>query len=161
LCDACTKPSLPGRFRCHLHTSSAYYRRNRKLGRCTYCTNPPVPGQTRCPKHIAQGNAYNLRRRAAIKLAVLTHYSRGVPQCFCCGERNIKFLTLDHVNNDGAADRKAGKREWFYFRVYKTRPDGLRILCFNCNSGRSGNKGVCPHEEQPGFVQAGFSPAPG
>ena len=27
-------------------------------------------------------------------------------KCNCCGEKNIKFLTIDHINNDGAEHKK-------------------------------------------------------
>ena len=29
--------------------------------------------------------------------------------CNCCGEKNPKFLTIDHVFNDGFKDREAGR----------------------------------------------------
>jgi hypothetical protein len=48
-------------------------------------------------------------KRAAFrrKYRVLSHYSNGVPVCACCGESLIGFLTLDHINGDGAQHRKA------------------------------------------------------
>ena len=35
------------------------------------------------------------------KVETLKHYSGGEPYCVCCGEKELKFLTLDHINNDG------------------------------------------------------------
>lgn len=37
---------------------------------------------------------------------VIIHYGGDPPKCACCGEDNIGFLTLDHINNDGNKDRQ-------------------------------------------------------
>jgi hypothetical protein len=71
-------------------------------------------------------------------------------KCVCCGETNVKFLTLDHVNNDGYKLRKllgTGKVQlgWIEHNNY---PDTIQVLCYNCNCGRSQNCGVCPHKEE-------------
>lgn len=79
---------------------------------------------------------------------VFTHYGGYV--CACCGERERKFLTLDHVNNDGNAHRKATGRNAGVFTyqwiVQNNFPPGFQILCMNCNFGKSLNGGVCPHQ---------------
>jgi 5-methylcytosine-specific restriction endonuclease McrA len=76
-------------------------------------------------------------------------------KCVCCGETNIEFLSIDHVNKDGMAhretlvgrDRRAGAR--FYIELkrlgYPNDPP-LVVLCMNCNAAR-GSYGYCPHEE--------------
>lgn len=69
-------------------------------------------------------------------------------RCACCGESEPKFLTLDHVFNDGSSHRKkignrgAGIFKWLRDHGY---PAGFQILCMNCNHGKSLNGGVCPH----------------
>lgn len=75
----------------------------------------------------------------------------------CCGEKNIAFLTLDHVNNDGwKLRRKTGFRGGYttYKRIIEAGfPPNLQILCFNCNGGKNRNKGVCPHIEiKQGYI---------
>jgi len=71
--------------------------------------------------------------------------------CQCCGESNYRFLTIDHINNDGAIDRKeyGGGSNSAFRRLFNSpiRSD-LRLLCYNCNFGRAHNGGVCPHEEK-------------
>lgn len=69
-------------------------------------------------------------------------------ECSCCGEAEPKFLTIDHVNDDGAEHRKEVSAGIVLFRwlVANDFPETFRILCFNCNSGRYHNGGVCPHE---------------
>lgn len=94
----------------------------------------------RIKKNIA---VYNMR----LKVEVFTAYGN---RCVCCGESNIKFLTLDHVNNDGRLHRKTVKsgRRVYAWAKKNGYPDSLRLLCWNCNCGRHYNNGVCPHEEE-------------
>lgn len=92
----------------------------------------------------------NRKYRKALRLAALFAYGGLV--CACCGEKEVNFLTLDHINNDGATDRLkiAGRRnaagthtyKWLKARNY---PPGYQVLCMNCNFGKRMNKGVCPH----------------
>lgn len=70
--------------------------------------------------------------------------------CACCGETEPKFMTLDHINNDGSAHRKEMKSRgpkiytWLRDRDY---PSGVvQILCMNCNHGKALNNGICPHK---------------
>jgi len=81
-----------------------------------------------------------------VKLEALNAY--GGPFCACCGESNVFFLTLDHINNDGAEHRKTMPAGSSTYRWLKNNgyPAGLRVLCYNCNCGRHANGGVCPHE---------------
>jgi len=67
-------------------------------------------------------------------------------KCVCCGEAELNFLSLDHINNDGAAHRKlvrAGSQMNKY--VLKNHPKDIQILCFNCNMAK-GFFGICPHQ---------------
>lgn len=91
---------------------------------------------------LDKNRIYNEKRR---KL-VLQHYG-GL--CVCCKEKEYKFLTIDHINNDGAKQNRelktnGGSRivQWLIKNNY---PSGYTILCYNCNCGRYRNKGVCPH----------------
>jgi len=51
--------------------------------------------------------SYNPEHYRQIHLELLNHYSHGSMRCNCCGESNVLFLTLDHINNDGAEQRRA------------------------------------------------------
>ena len=72
--------------------------------------------------------------------------------CACCGEANPIFLTLDHINNDGAEHRKSmGGRSGYNLHrqvVANNFPSGFQILCYNCNCGRARNNGICPHNKE-------------
>lgn len=76
-------------------------------------------------------------------------------QCACCGQTEPLFLTIDHVNNDGAQMRRNGTHpaNGYLFNVWiieNNFPPMLRLLCANCNFGRQRNGGICPHlTEQP------------
>jgi len=93
-------------------------------------------------------NKRNRRYRRKLKLMILSHYGG---RCTCCGETNLDVLTIDHINNDGAEHRresKCGYGSVFYKWLRDCHfPSGFQVLCFNCNSGRVVNGGVCPHTE--------------
>ena len=72
-------------------------------------------------------------------------------KCNCCGEAERMFLSIDHVNNDGAQERKSGKYSGggsaFYNWLRKNNfPTGYQVLCMNCQVGKHRNGGVCPHQ---------------
>ena len=80
----------------------------------------------------------------------------GGMKCSCCGETEEKFLTIDHINNDGALHRRTiggkdgngkgmGARTWKWLKD-NNYPKGFQILCMNCNHGKARNKGICPHK---------------
>jgi hypothetical protein len=60
----------------------------------------------------------------------------------------LRFLTVDHINNDGAEHRRkigAGICSLYWWLKKNHFPDGFQILCYNCNGARARNNGVCPH----------------
>jgi hypothetical protein len=68
--------------------------------------------------------------------------------CSCCGEREPIFLDLDHVHNDGKADRAEkgnGQRLLVWLKLNGWPRDRYQLLCSNCNQGKARNRGVCPH----------------
>lgn len=78
---------------------------------------------------------------------VFEHYGN---VCNCCSEGNKLFLTIDHINNDGFAERwLSGGRiigVQLYQKIVKANyPDSYQLLCMNCNFGKRMNNGVCPH----------------
>ena len=72
-------------------------------------------------------------------------------KCVCCGETEPMFLSIDHIDNNGAVERKSGKYSGsgtgFYQWLRKNNfPPGYQVLCMNCNTGKHKNGGVCPHQ---------------
>jgi hypothetical protein len=89
------------------------------------------------------------RRRTAWKarkVEVFSHY--GGSSCSCCGENNIEFLSIDHINGDGRKHRKelgsSGTAIYSWLKTQKY-PIGYRVLCMNCNCAM-GWYGKCPHK---------------
>lgn len=89
---------------------------------------------------------YNQKRREKsnfIRLEVIKNYGG---KCKCCEEKEVLFLALDHVNNDGNLHRKNIRKnlaEWAHKNNY---PKNIQLLCHNCNYGKHLNKGICPHQ---------------
>lgn len=113
-------------------------------------------------KALAQGQA----RVKALKDVVYNAY--GGYRCACCGEITEQFLSIDHINNDGANHRKGVNRRKMYHWLKKHGfPAGFQILCMNCNFGKARNNGVCPHQASEGsttsrkaYTQAGGNAEP-
>ncbi len=98
-----------------------------------------------------EGKAARKRVTKTLKLEAIEAYGGQV--CRCCGETLVEFLTLDHVNGDGAEHRKSNPnaatgRNFYLWLKRKGYPQelNLRILCMNCNFSR-GTHGYCPHEK--------------
>lgn len=88
--------------------------------------------------------------RDKLKLDALMAYSNNDVKCDCCGERQLDFLCLDHINNDGAKEREsrnylAGIYKWVKKNNYPKNA-GLQVLCFNCNMSKRINNGICIHK---------------
>lgn len=92
-------------------------------------------------------------RKRLIKLRTEIVFAYG-SKCNCCGETIPEFLTIDHINNDGADHRRElfgdriGHGTGAFYRWIKKNnfsKENLQLLCFNCNCGKYRNKGVCPH----------------
>lgn len=91
----------------------------------------------------------SMRLNAELRETVFKAY--GGYKCACCGETEPLFLTIDHVNNDGAEMRQNGTHSrggtQFYQWLRKNNfPEGFQVLCMNCNLGKHRNGGVCPHK---------------
>jgi hypothetical protein len=103
-------------------------------------------------KRIARAE-YCRDYRAVIVEKVLRHYGG---RCACCGETNPLFLTIDHINSDGAEHRRKLSKngngrtvsgDKIYRQIVKENfPEIFQVLCYNCNCGKQRNGGIsCPH----------------
>lgn len=85
--------------------------------------------------------------RDSLREEWLTAYGR---KCECCGESNWKFLTIEHANGDGKSHREQVGTGVFMLKSMRREGwprDRYQLLCFNCNSGKARNGGICPHKE--------------
>jgi hypothetical protein len=136
-----------------------YYKNNTEKGLCGKCPRPLCPRSVcYCEYHlklkIARTMAYSKKpeykeaskaRYADYKSKVIEAFG-GV--CFCCGESEPEFLTLDHIANDGFLETK-GLMQIFRNLIKEGFPKNkFQLACYNCNCGRAKNKGICPHKEK-------------
>ena len=96
-------------------------------------------------KHAAKRKAEAVEKYAKRAAAVFDHYGH---MCKCCGETIRQFLTIDHINNDGAEHRKSITSDLYTWLIKNNFPDTFQTLCHNCNTGKHRNGGVCPHTQQ-------------
>lgn len=88
-----------------------------------------------------------------VRFDVINHYSNGTNKCICCGESIFKFLTIDHINNNGAEERRKlfknrimGGSKFYHWLKKNNYPEGYQVMCWNCNCGKRMNNGICPHK---------------
>ena len=185
LCITCGAERLPGHKRfCEKHAQIQRESVKRirlawiSQGLCARCgKNPPQSGLNNCEDCNKQCRAYNAshprewnptadqkkRHRAQAKiryqeLRAETFNAYGGPLCACCGESTWKFLSIDHINNDGAKRRRLNLEpgSGLTLMLWLKRnnwPAGYQILCFQCNFGKRVNGGICPHKESDGEVK--------
>lgn len=142
--------------KCDVEKQSAdfYVRTNgRRHAECKDCYKSHVRSYAVANKESirAKAKVYGMAKRKRIKEATFAAYGGNV--CACCGEIERKFLTLDHIHNNGAAFRRkiSGNRQAAGYVTYSWLfrngfPAGYQVLCMNCNHGKRMNNGVCPHK---------------
>lgn len=86
----------------------------------------------------------NNKARQKLRMMALERYGA---ICKCCDEDEQRFLTIDHINNDGAEHRKTLKYSIYLWLKQHNYPKGFQILCFNCNLAKEFD-GVCPHKSK-------------
>lgn len=125
--------------------SNKMRRRRVARGMCANCgVRPPREGMSQCQECKDAQRERMTKQRALDKEVVLAWYGG---RCACCGENNLKFLTMDHVDGGGHQHRKTGIGYIYSYLISQFMPSGFQILCYNCNCGRAMNGGVCPHKE--------------
>lgn len=92
--------------------------------------------------HKEQKSERERQRLQRYKEQVIEHYGG---KCACCGESNIKFLTVDHINGGGRKHRVKVFNKIYHWLIKHNFPPDYQILCWNCNCGKAINHGVCPH----------------
>jgi len=90
------------------------------------------------------------RYRKELKIKALKAYSNNKkPKCVCCGETEIDFLCLDHIDNIRAKEREKYGLGTSFLKWLKTNnyPKNLKlqVMCFNCNFSKR-IRGICVHQ---------------
>jgi len=126
--------------RIQTYTQTEHYRQLRNLWHKEYRTRPDV--KERMTKNYK-----------AFFLKVWKEAFVFFGPCACCGENELEFLSLDHINGNGAEERGRGisgiqilerlRREGWPEEAKKE----YRLLCYNCNF-TIGHYGYCPHHPE-------------
>lgn len=120
-----------------------------------YCGNPKSVGTCSYKNYKMLCKKFNVKNRDSGRAKLWNREYRNKRRkqvieayggkCACCGEKEIKFLAYDHVNNDGKDHRKVISAQlltgWIIRNNY---PKNIQILCHNCNLAK-GFYGKCPH----------------
>jgi hypothetical protein len=125
--------------------------------RCTECQRH-LPESAFYPSRLGRGGLQSRCRtctreaaiasQCSVRVEVLTHYGRGTVACECCGEREKKFLALDHIDGEGPRYNQKGGNAFYGWLKRQGFPTGLRLLCHNCNCAKGRNR-ACPHTLGP------------
>ena len=157
VCVRCGKfPPAQDRFECKsclakaVRKTAAIRAKRESEGLCKKCGKSlPADGKLHCHNCLERNNAKNLE----IKTKVMNHYGG---KCACCGEDNLIFLSIDHINGGGDKHRRelgSGGGRLYRWIVSNNYPNDFQVLCFNCNQGRAVNGGVCPHQQETGGIR--------
>lgn len=87
---------------------------------------------------------YGREKVRAYRMTCLIYYGGDPPKCKCCGESEIKFLAIDHIDGNGKKHSQSIKKALPYWLIQNNFPKGFQILCHNCNLAK-GFYGACPH----------------
>jgi len=122
--------------------SKEYYQKNRAKKRET--------SRRSYLRHRKMRLARQKEKHAKNRQLVLLHYSKGEMKCSCCGCVDEWALSIDHIENDGANERKRlGKpsgNPFYRWLIAEHFPRGYQVLCRNCNWGKR-VYGECPHRK--------------
>lgn len=147
---------------CNTEYHRQYYKANRE--RVNASGRQRYKEQRKDPEWVEKERQRGRKYWEALRHEVFMAY--GGYRCACCGESEPQFLSIDHVNNDGADHRRelgydgngkgAGGATWRWLKA-NNFPPGFQVLCMNCNFGKARNGGICPHEATsvPKLVNSG------
>lgn len=80
------------------------------------------------------------RHNTKLKTLVVSNYGvEGKPQCVHCGYSDLRALCIDHIEDNGAEERRKLKdktfagRNFYKYLISNNYPEGYQTLCANCN----------------------------
>ena len=128
------------------HGREAYF------GKCKLCASEII-------EEFKKQNplTYRLQTKKAQRRLVkeiIDHYG-GKCACPSCGETELEFLVIDHINGGGNKHRAeigglggAGFYRWIKRNNF---PEGFQVLCHNCNWSKGSGK-LCVHERESKYA---------
>jgi hypothetical protein len=108
------------------------------MSQCNRCTKREARPRSKTCKicsDIRRKSQANYSER--LRLQALKVYGN---VCTNCGEARNRYLTFDHIQNDGCDERKehpCRKGVKLYKYLVDEVPTNIQILCFNCNCAKA------------------------
>jgi len=131
--------------------SSEIKRAKRKaLGLCIQCGHVrEETTRTKCLRCVEKNAIWSRETIANLKQQVIVGYGS---KCACCGITIREFLSLDHVVESRADEKKRRGFVLHCMTLYQKLiregfPPTFQLLCFNCNCAL-GFFGYCPHHPE-------------
>jgi hypothetical protein len=125
---------------------------SRKYRVCVKCGETDSPHIAkglckRCYSKTPEQHLAQFKQREKTRMQALCAYGGKYPKCTCCGESEIKFLVIDHIDGCGLKRRKIeGSGSPLYIFLHARHyPAGYQVLCHNCNAAKEAY-GKCPHK---------------
>lgn len=115
-------------------------------GLCCVCGVNPLVTKRHCNECYMKHKVSSKKNHLLLKEKIFRAYGGYV--CACCGEKEKAFLTIDHINNDGAAHRREVGSALYKWLEMNEFPEAFQVLCMNCQWGKRVNGGVCPHKQK-------------
>lgn len=114
---------------------AAYYQRHKEEWNTRYKSN--LERHRLRAKRWANENRIGINQKAANRRAeekevVMNMYSNGDACCRWCGHADMDVLQLDHIDDNGAGNRKG--RDFYRWLIKHDYPSGFQVLCANCNT---------------------------
>lgn len=156
LCSKCKSEEAPPKYAyCRACRTQAHYEwRQKNPERWSQLQKQYRAKRLKNPEWVKKNRKRGVDYWQKLRSEVMDAY--GGKRCACCGETEPKFLTIDHVFNDGAKHRRqigygdgngkgASSRTLAWIKKHNF-PGGFQVLCMNCNLGKQRNGGTCPHK---------------
>ena len=148
LCGGCGGQPEHGKTYC-IRCSKKYsdYSKRKRLkkisiGICPTCKKRPLDSDKK-----TCSTCLEIRKQQRIDLRNQVLIAYGGPQCKCCGETEIDFLQIDHIDGGGNQQRKLTHKDLYRWLKTHGFPSGFQVLCANCNFAK-GAYGICPHQKR-------------
>ncbi|MBA7662760.1 hypothetical protein ES703_70793 [subsurface metagenome] len=125
------------------------FNKYRQVWRETHRDREALKAHERYLKNKDQNIRNSSARYQQRKISLVAHYSSNTNGCACCGESDIRFLSIDHINGNGNQHRKkigcTSGENFYRWLIREGMPEGYQVLCYNCNMARA-FYGTCPHQ---------------
>ncbi len=124
--------------------SRAYYLAHleeiKKKQHISYLAHRDERREKRKAYYIANKSKFDIRGRLYYLKVRSLSFDRYGRECVKCGEINEGFLTLDHVNDDGAELRRKFGSNLYHWAKKNGYPDVLQTMCYNCQAMKEINR---------------------